>query len=90
MLNEAIEVLKANPDVKISIDGHTDSDGSDAYTQSLSERRADSVHKYFETEGGIPEGRFVSKGYGETMPVAPNDSPANKALNRRVELTIVD
>jgi OOP family OmpA-OmpF porin len=90
MLNEAIEVLKANPDVKISIDGHTDSDGSDAYNQSLSERRADSVHKYFETEGGIPEGRFVSKGYGETMPVAPNDSPANKALNRRVELTIVD
>ncbi len=90
MLNEAIEVLKANPDVKISIDGHTDSDGADAYNQALSERRAASVHKYLETEGGIPEGRFISKGYGETMPVAPNDTPANKALNRRVELTIVD
>lgn len=90
MLNEAIDVLKANPGVNISIDGHTDSDGSDAYNQSLSQRRADSVHKYFETEGGIPDGRFVSKGYGESMPAAPNDSAANKAINRRVELTIID
>ena len=90
MLQEAIEVLKANPDLRISIDGHTDSDGSDAYNQSLSERRAASVLQYFVTEGGLPEDRFVSKGYGESRPAAPNDTRENKALNRRVELTRID
>ncbi len=90
MLQEAIDVLKANPEVKISIDGHTDSDGSDAYNQSLSERRAASVLQFFATEGGLPASRFVSKGYGESKPAAPNDTRENKALNRRVELTIVD
>lgn len=90
MLHEAIDVLKANPDVKISIDGHTDADGSDAYNQSLSERRAASVLTYFETEGGLAAGRFVSKGYGESRPAAPNDTRENKAINRRVELTITE
>jgi OOP family OmpA-OmpF porin len=90
MLDDAIKVLKANPDVKVSIDGHTDSDGADAYNQSLSERRAASVVNYFVTKGGLDAGRFVSKGYGETMPAAPNDSRENKAINRRVELTIID
>ena len=89
MLHEAIAVLKANPDVKISIDGHTDADGSDAYNQSLSERRAASVLQYFVTEGGLSADRFVSKGYGESRPAAPNDTRENKAINRRVELTIV-
>ncbi len=89
MLQEAIDVLKANPGVGISIDGHTDSDGSDASNQSLSERRAASVKTYFVTEGGLAADRFTTKGYGETMPAAPNDSRENKALNRRVELTIV-
>jgi OOP family OmpA-OmpF porin len=88
MLHEAIDVLKANPDVKISIDGHTDADGSDAYNQSLSERRAASVMQYFVTEGGLTADRFVAKGYGESRPAAPNDTRENKAINRRVELTI--
>lgn len=90
MLSEAIEVLKANPEVKISVDGHTDADGTDEYNQSLSERRAASVLQYFATEGGLPASRFVSKGYGESRPAVPNDTRENKALNRRVELTIVD
>lgn len=90
MLHEAIDVLKANPDVRISIDGHTDADGSDAYNQSLSERRAASVLNYFATEGGLDRSRFVSKGYGESRPAAPNDTRENKAINRRVELTIVN
>ena len=90
MLLEATAVLKANPDVKISIDGHTDADGSDAYNQLLSERRAASVLNYLETEGGLAAGRFVSKGYGESRPAAPNDTREHKAVNRRVELTIVD
>ncbi|MFO0688804.1 MAG: OmpA family protein [Myxococcota bacterium] len=90
MLHEAIAVLKANPGVRISIDGHTDSDGSDAYNQSLSERRAASVLEYFVTEGGLERSRFVSKGYGESRPAVANDTRENKAINRRVELTIVD
>lgn len=90
MLHEAIDVLKANPDVRISIDGHTDADGSDAYNQGLSERRAASVLDYFATEGGLDRSRFVSRGYGESRPAAPNDTRENKAINRRVELTIVN
>ncbi len=90
MLDEAIVVLKDNPNVKVSIDGHTDSDGSDAYNQSLSVRRADSVRSYFEKKGGLDASRFIAKGYGETMPAVPNDSRENKAVNRRVELTILD
>lgn len=90
MLDEAIAVLKANPDVRISIDGHTDSDGSDAYNQGLSERRAASVLDYFESRGGLDRSRFITKGYGESRPAAPNDTRENKAINRRVELTIVD
>lgn len=89
MLEEAIVVLKDNPDVKVSIDGHTDSDGSDAYNQKLSEQRAASVRNYFITNGGLDADRFVSKGYGESMPAVPNDSRENKAINRRVELTIL-
>lgn len=90
MLHEAIDVLKANPDVRISIDGHTDSDGSEAYNQSLSERRAASVLEYFVTEGGLDRSRFSAKGYGESRPAVANDTRENKALNRRVELTLVD
>lgn len=90
MLHEAIDVLKANPSVRISIDGHTDSDGSDAYNQGLSERRAASVLEYFVTEGGLDRSRFVVKGYGESRAAVANDTRENKAINRRVELTIVD
>jgi len=90
MLHEAIDVLKANPDLKVSIDGHTDSDGSEPFNQGLSERRAASVLNYFTTEGGLDASRFVSRGYGETMPAVANDSRENKAINRRVELTILD
>ena len=90
MLDEAIVVLKDNPSVKVSIDGHTDSDGSDAYNQVLSEKRAASVRSYFEKNGGLDASRFVVKGYGEKMPAVANDSRENKAINRRVELTILD
>lgn len=89
-LDQAIAVLKANPGVRISIDGHTDSDGSDAYNQDLSERRAAAVLDYVRTKGGLDVSRFVSKGYGESRPAVPNDSRENKAINRRVELTLLD
>jgi len=88
-LREDIEVLKANPDVRIRVDGHTDSDGSAAYNQGLSERRASSVRDYLVSEG-LEADRFTVKGFGESAPIVPNDSADNKRRNRRVELTIIN
>ena len=88
-LRSDIEVLKANPDVRIRVDGHTDSDGSATYNKSLSERRATSVRDFLVSEG-LDADRFEVKGFGEASPIVPNDSSANKRRNRRVELTILD
>ncbi len=84
-----IAVLKANPGVRIRVDGHTDSDGPAAYNQGLSERRASAVRDRL-VAAGISADRLEVKGFGESEPVAPNDSAANKRRNRRVELTILD
>jgi OOP family OmpA-OmpF porin len=89
-LQEAIAVLAANPSVRIRIDGHTDSDGSAELNQKLSEKRAMAVRDYFVVKGGLATSRFEVKGLGETKPIAPNDSSANKRLNRRVELTVLE
>ncbi len=88
-LRDTLAVLRANPGVKVRIDGHTDSDGAAAYNQDLSQRRAKAVRDYFVAEG-LDASRFEVKGFGETKPVAKNDSRENKRKNRRVELTIVD
>lgn len=85
---EVMPVLQANPQLKIRIDGHTDSRGSAAYNQSLSERRAKSVRDYL-VERGIPADRMSSRGFGESKPAAPNDTPENLQLNRRTELTVL-
>lgn len=79
------QVLTENPDVKIQIVGHTDSDGADAANLDLSKRRAASVKNELVKTFGIDAGRIETDGKGETIPVAANDTPANKALNRRVE-----
>jgi outer membrane protein OmpA-like peptidoglycan-associated protein len=79
------QVLSENPDVKIKIVGHTDSDGADAANLDLSKRRADSVKNELVKTFGIDAGRIETDGKGETVPVAANDIPANKAMNRRVE-----
>jgi len=84
-LQEVIMVLEKNPDLKVEIQGHTDSRGSDAYNQKLSERRAHSVLNYL-INAGIDARRLTAKGYGESMPAAPNDSAGNMAKNRRVQL----
>jgi len=89
-LQEAIRVLAANPGVRVRIDGHTDSDGPAAYNQDLSERRAKAVRDYFVEQGGLDASRFEVKGFGESRPAAPNDSPAQKRRNRRVELTLLE
>jgi OmpA-OmpF porin, OOP family len=80
------DVLKENPDVKVKIVGHTDSDGANAANLDLSKRRGASVKDELVKDFGIDASRLESDGMGETQPVAPNDTPVNKALNRRVEL----
>jgi outer membrane protein OmpA-like peptidoglycan-associated protein len=73
---------------KLEIEGHTDSTGSDAYNQKLSQSRAESVRDFL-VEQGIPAERIPStQGYGRTKPIAPNDSRANRERNRRVDIVI--
>jgi OmpA-OmpF porin, OOP family len=79
------DVLQANPDVRVKIAGHTDSDGADAANLELSKRRGTSVKNELIKNFGIDASRLESDGLGETKPIAPNDTPANKAMNRRVE-----
>jgi len=77
--------LVANPDIKIEIAGHTDNTGLSATNLRLSQARAQAVLTYLATKG-VALDRMVAKGYGPTQPVAPNTTPAGRALNRRVEL----
>ncbi|MDD4969448.1 MAG: OmpA family protein [Paludibacter sp.] len=79
------DVLKENPEAKVKIVGHTDSDGADAANLDLSKRRGASVKDALVKTFGIEASRLESDGLGETKPIAPNDNPVNKALNRRVE-----
>jgi OOP family OmpA-OmpF porin len=79
------DVLKENPTIRIKIEGHTDSDGADAANLDLSKRRGASVKAVLIKNFGIDASRLESDGRGETKPVAPNDTPSNKAMNRRVE-----
>ena len=76
------------PDSLIDVYGHTDSTGSDAYNQTLSESRARTVADYLAMRG-VSEARIRSKGFGETMPVADNATDDGRAKNRRVEIKIV-
>lgn len=87
-LNLLVRILESNPGISIELGGHTDSKGSDEYNLKLSTDRAASVRTYL-SEQGIPAERLVSKGYGESKPVATNDTEEGQALNRRVEFTIL-
>ena len=84
-LNDIATVLKENPAVNVKIVGHTDSDGDDALNLDLSRRRAESVKSELASKFGIDASRMQTEGAGENKPVAPNDTPVNKAMNRRVE-----
>lgn len=92
VLDGAAETIKivfaGNPDVKIEAQGHTDSKGSDAYNLDLSNRRANSVKDYLVINHGINPDRLMARGYGESIPVASNDSDAGRARNRRVEFVV--
>lgn len=88
ILDSVAILMRDNPTARIQIAGHTDSDGSDSYNQNLSENRAQSVFQYL-VSTGIDGSRLTTIGYGESVPVAPNDTPANKAKNRRIEFTVL-
>lgn len=85
VLKEIAGVLNENPDVKVKIIGHTDSDGDDAKNLDLSKRRAASVKTALSKEYGIDGARMDTDGKGEASPVADNKTPEAKAQNRRVE-----
>jgi len=84
-LKDIAGVLNEVPDVKVKIFGHTDADGDDAKNMDLSKRRAASVKNELVRSFGVNADRLETDGLGESKPVAPNDTPVNKALNRRVE-----
>jgi outer membrane protein OmpA-like peptidoglycan-associated protein len=87
-LENLLEFLKINNTVVVEIGGHTDSDGTDEHNQLLSERRANSVREYL-VKRGINPNRIYTHGYGESSPIADNETPAGKKLNRRTEITIL-
>ena len=86
-LDKIADVLKRYGKTQLSVVGHTDSTGSDAYNQQLSERRARAVQQYFLSNGVVPE-RVTAFGRGESQPRASNATPEGRTLNRRVEIII--
>lgn len=87
-LDRLIKLLTENPTLKIELGSHTDSKGSDDYNQKLSQSRSQSVVTYLIGKG-IATDRLVAKGYGETVPVATNDTEAGRQENRRTEFKIL-
>jgi OmpA-OmpF porin, OOP family len=84
-LKDIAAVLNEVPDIKVKIVGHTDSDGQDDANLDLSKRRSASVKAELAKSFNVNADLLVTDGMGETQPVGPNDTPANKAKNRRVE-----
>ncbi len=87
-LDKLVELLLKNPAVKMEIAGHTDSKGDKKYNLLLSQKRAESVMEYL-LKKGIDKLRLTAKGYGDTQPVAPNDTEENQAKNRRTEVKVL-
>lgn len=85
-LAKAATALKGS-ETNIIIQGHTDSSGSNAINQPLSQRRADHVRDFL-AANGVPTSRMTAIGYGSSRPAVPNDTPENRALNRRVQMEI--
>ena len=88
LLDRLAYTAQACPSARVEISGHTDSDGSDEANQLLSERRAQAVRDYL-VASGVPVARLDAAGYGETRPIAGNDTDEGKALNRRIEFKII-
>ncbi len=90
VLDDVISVLEEHPEIlRIRIDGHTDSSGSADFNMGLSQRRAQAVVDYLVSKG-IEAGRLSARGFGQTQPIDTNETPAGRARNRRVEVTILE
>lgn len=87
-LNKLVELLRANPSLKIELGGHTDNVGNKTYNQKLSENRSKSVFDYLVMQG-IAASRLSYKGYGDTQPIADNTTEEGRALNRRTEFKVI-
>ncbi len=84
-MEQILAALQERPDLSVTIEGHTDADGSDDYNLDLSQRRAESVVAWL-SEQGVEAGRLTAVGKGEAEPISDNESDAGKAANRRVEV----
>jgi len=80
-------IVLAHPGLQLEVEGHTDSVGSEEYNQQLSENRAASVRDYL-VQQGVSRNNVTARGFGETTPVASNDTAADRQQNRRVELVV--
>lgn len=87
-LRRVVQLMKENPTLRVEVAAHTDNVGSDTYNQTLSQKRAKSVADFL-TENKIDPTRYEAKGYGESQGKVANDTEANRAINRRVELRIL-
>jgi outer membrane protein OmpA-like peptidoglycan-associated protein len=83
------DFMKQYPSTSTTVEGHTDSVGTDAYNQKLSERRANAVKNVLVNQYGVESSRVGSVGYGESRPVADNATAEGRAINRRVEAEVV-
>ncbi len=88
-IEKIAQILIQNPHIKIEIAGHTDAKGDDSFNQMISEQRANSVKNLLKALG-VEENRLSAKGYGETMPLVPNDKEGYSLTNRRVEFNIIE
>ena len=88
-LEKAVDLLKTNPTMIIEVGGHTDNVGDDAYNMKLSHDRSKSVREYL-VKAGIASERVQAKGYGESNPIATNDTEDGRKANRRTEFVILE
>lgn len=86
----AVQLQNLPAGAKIQVDGHTDDQGSDAYNDQLSQARADAVAAWLSGPGGVAAERISTKGYGEKVPVGPNDTEEHRAENRRVVISVTN
>ena len=93
-LEKVAEVLRSKASSPVTIDGHTDGKGSDAYNQPLSEKRAQAVREWLVKNGGATAAKITTRGWGKSKPIVPNtrpdgsDDPDGRKKNRRVEITV--
>ncbi|WP_437576839.1 OmpA family protein [Sorangium sp. So ce887] len=90
LLNEVVDTIKKHPHIKkIAIEGHASADGADEHNLKLSDRRSKAVMEFL-VQHGIPQSMLTAKGFGETKPIADNESEEGREKNRRVEFNIVE